>query len=219
VRAPYCVGPVVPHARVQRAEDSVAPGRAPEEPSDAPSDCSWTENPAPYVGSTTAQSRRTALLIDAAHLCGMGGARAGFQNATRKLQKKKPKTARAASEDDDDDDGSEEEAEGVAAEGDEEAGGADEGAGGGRQRIGKRAAKRMRKEVEQHIEEYYKLDYEDLVGGQPCRFRYKSVLPKKYGLKTEQVLAMSDKELNQVSIHRPSASTCTMWVCALLLPA
>jgi hypothetical protein len=67
----------------------------------------------------------------------------------------------------------------------------------GRQRIGKRAAKRMRKEVEQHIEEYYKLDYEDLVGGVPCRFKYKTVLPKKFGLKTEQMLGMTDKELQQ----------------------
>lgn len=56
------------------------------------------------------------------------------------------------------------------------------------------------------------MDYEDFVGGQPCRFGYKTVLPKKFGLKTEQVLTMSDKELNQVSVHPPRVSTCTIGV-------
>jgi protein KRI1 len=48
------------------------------------------------------------------------------------------------------------------------------------------------------MEEYYALDCEDFVAGLPCRFRYKTVAPDKYGLKTEEVLTLSDKELNQV---------------------
>lgn len=40
---------------------------------------------------------------------------------------------------------------------------------------GKRAAKRLRQEVQAHIDEYYKLDYEDIVGGMPTRFKYKEV--------------------------------------------
>jgi protein KRI1 len=34
--------------------------------------------------------------------------------------------------------------------------------------------------------------------GLPCRFRYKSVAADKYGLKTEEILTLTDKELNQV---------------------
>ena len=48
------------------------------------------------------------------------------------------------------------------------------------------------------MEEYYALDCEDFVAGLPCRFRYKAVAADRYGLKTEEVLALSDKELNQV---------------------
>ena len=48
------------------------------------------------------------------------------------------------------------------------------------------------------MEEYYALDCEDFVAGLPCRFRYKAVAADRYGLKTEEVLALTDKELNQV---------------------
>lgn len=36
------------------------------------------------------------------------------------------------------------------------------------------------------------------MAGMPCRFRYREVAPDKYGLKTEEMLLLSDKELNQV---------------------
>ncbi len=48
------------------------------------------------------------------------------------------------------------------------------------------------------LEEYYALDCEDFVAGLPCRFRYKAVPADKFGLRTDEILTLSDKELNQV---------------------
>lgn len=51
---------------------------------------------------------------------------------------------------------------------------------------------------EKKLEEYYKLDYEDMVGDLPTRFKYKKIKPNTFGIRTDDVLSMDDKELNQL---------------------
>jgi protein KRI1 len=47
------------------------------------------------------------------------------------------------------------------------------------------------------MESIYKLDYEDIVAGIPCRFKYKQVEPEDFGLNAEDVLFADDAELNK----------------------
>lgn len=47
---------------------------------------------------------------------------------------------------------------------------------------------KVHKSLKGFIEMYYNLDYEDMIGDTPCRFKYRKVEPNDYGLTVEEVI-------------------------------
>ena len=54
-----------------------------------------------------------------------------------------------------------------------------------------------KEELEKQLDEYLKLDYEDMIGDTPIRFKYASVTPSSFGLTSEEIFELEDAELNQ----------------------
>eukprot|EP00397_Hematodinium_sp_SG-2012_P025426 GEMP01026562.1.p1 GENE.GEMP01026562.1~~GEMP01026562.1.p1 ORF type:complete len:667 (+),score=216.91 GEMP01026562.1:17-2017(+) len=53
-------------------------------------------------------------------------------------------------------------------------------------------------EAQEVSDEYYKMDYEDIIGGDlPTRFNYVSVPQSTFGLDAKEILSLSEKELNK----------------------
>jgi protein KRI1 len=64
----------------------------------------------------------------------------------------------------------------------------------------------LRKTAAAMEDELYQLDYEDIVAGLPCRFKYKQVEKEGFGLTAEDILLADDAELNKyVSLKKISA--------------
>jgi len=51
---------------------------------------------------------------------------------------------------------------------------------------------------EKYLDEYYQLDYEDMIAGMPCRFKYTEVQPRAYGLDAKKILETEDTELKRI---------------------
>ena len=54
------------------------------------------------------------------------------------------------------------------------------------------------KSVQDLIKELEALDYEDFVAGVPCRFKYRQVKPRDYGLTVDEILEWEDQKLNKL---------------------
>ncbi|ELR25246.1 Krr1 family protein [Acanthamoeba castellanii str. Neff] len=73
--------------------------------------------------------------------------------------------------------------------------------GGGEEEAGQAqpdAEAESKRKMDELLEKYYALDFEDLIAGEiPCRFKYRQVKPKSYGMDVDTILTLPDAELNK----------------------
>jgi protein KRI1 len=65
-------------------------------------------------------------------------------------------------------------------------------------KLAKKAAEDDRRQkMSEYLDEYYQLDYEDMIGGEiPCRFKYQKVKATTFGLKVRDLIMADDADLN-----------------------
>ncbi|EPQ55289.1 Krr1-domain-containing protein [Gloeophyllum trabeum ATCC 11539] len=54
-----------------------------------------------------------------------------------------------------------------------------------------------KKKLEEYMDSLYEMDFNDMVGGMPTRFKYTKVAPQNFGLSPVEILTATDAELNQ----------------------